>query len=632
MAWGKAGSTTLSSTASPVTVSGFGASTFIQELHHGIESGAYGSSLRFNNDSGTKYANGRSANGAAKNNGANRTFIENVYGDDTLMISYIVDIASEEKLLINSGVFAGTDGAGNAPNRLQLVGKYVPSPTARITQVNRFDSEGGAHGIGTNLTVLGSDMTPAAATAAIPAIDDVQDGSLFVEKDTTRRYWFDANPLVDDFSVNDYSSHNTDWGVSNGTLNGRVTDNSHGAWKNYGELSDTAWVVRFKYELTAYSGFSGNGSQVIVVMTDTDGGSDPVSNSQKAIGFWITNQADCKFNFIAQTSGNLTSHNDTFSTDPEHAPRTYYIEMKRTSATSATITMFNNSDYTGVYGTKTVTISSSLTGLKYFMLAGWNNSSSNNTTLAIDNLEIWNGVATASGGGEWKFQLSLADLKAYWKMGEIGGNLINHATSIGSKSAMSADLVSSGTVNRGTAGHVSGVDSIGFPTYDADGNKVTANNSASDYGFMNKAAAKFTACWWAKNESHNSTVDLWGFGGNGGGTDIQFRNKSSGFTIWFSGTEYTSFTHNVGDNNWHFYMLSWDEDGGSDNAQFQLDGTKQTATITTSNTSNSDSPLTIGDVSGNEPEMDIQEFSLWNRILSDVEIAHIYNAGAGRQL
>ena len=223
-------------------------------------------------------------------------------------------------------------------------------------------------------------------------------------------------------------------------------------------------------------------------------------------------------------------------------------------------------------------------------------------------------------------------LKAYWKMNESSGNLLNTASAQNSDSTMSADLVSSGTVNRGQTGHVSGVDSIGFPTHDADGNKVTANNSASDYGFMNKAAAKFTACWWAKNESHNSTVDLWGFGGNGGGTDIQFRNKSSGFTIWFSGTEYTSFTHNVGDNNWHFYMLSWDEDGGSDNAQFQLDGTKQTATVTTSNTSDASNPLIIGDVSGNEPEMDIQEFSLWNRVLTDSEIALIYNSGNGAEL
>jgi hypothetical protein len=179
MVWAKLGTTTLSSTGSPVTVSGYTASTFSQELHHGIESGSYGSSLRFNNDSGSVYANRRSANGASDNAGANRTFIENVYGDDTLMISYIADIANEEKLLINFGVFAGTDGAGNAPNRLELVGKYVPSPAARITQVNRFDSEGGAHGIDTNLTVLGSDGTTSMT---------VQDGAIYYDTDLNKEY------------------------------------------------------------------------------------------------------------------------------------------------------------------------------------------------------------------------------------------------------------------------------------------------------------------------------------------------------------------------------------------------------------------------------------------------------------
>ena len=288
---------------------------------------------------------------------------------------------------------------------------------------------------------------------------------------------------------------------------------------------------------------------------------------------------------------------------------------------------------TNVERTGTLT-TTGVTGLQYFRVVGLTASSAGfNSSSAgtIDNLIIYDNSITEVPA-TWTLQLSLADLKAYWKMGEASGNLINHATSIGSKTAMSADLVSSGTVNRGRTGHVSGVDCIGFPTYDQDGNKVTANNTASDYGFMNKAGAKFTACWWAKNYSYNSTIDQWGLDGNGNATDISFRNLSSGFTVWFAGTEYTGFTHNVGDANWHFYMLSWDEDGGSNNAQFQLDGVKQTATVTTTNTSNSNSPLTIGDVSGNEPQMDIQEFSLWNRILSDGEIAHIYNAGVGKQL
>tara|TARA_R100000900_G_scaffold65372_1_gene52057 strand:- start:704 stop:2203 length:1500 start_codon:yes stop_codon:yes gene_type:complete len=183
MPWNRLGTTTLSSTGSPITVSGFGASTFIQELHHGIESGSYGSSLRLNNDSGTKYANRRRQNGAAENSNGNRTFIENVYGGDTLMISFMGDIDGEEKMIINLGGFSGSSGAGNAPNRLQLVGKYVPSPTARISQVNRFDSEGGAHGVDTNLTVLGSDVILSAMETNVPL------GTRFEETDTRKIYY-----------------------------------------------------------------------------------------------------------------------------------------------------------------------------------------------------------------------------------------------------------------------------------------------------------------------------------------------------------------------------------------------------------------------------------------------------------
>ena len=192
MPWNRLGTTTLSSTGSPITVSGFGASTFIQELHHGIAYGSYGSSLRLNNDSGTKYANRRRTNGTNENSGTNRTFIENVYGGDTLMISFMGDIDGEEKMIINLGGFSGSSGAGNAPNRLQLIGKYVPSPTARITQVNRFDSEGGAHGIDTNLTVLGSDVTLSALAT------NVQVGSRYEETDTRKIYFrIDSDYVTD---------------------------------------------------------------------------------------------------------------------------------------------------------------------------------------------------------------------------------------------------------------------------------------------------------------------------------------------------------------------------------------------------------------------------------------------------
>jgi hypothetical protein len=638
MAWAKAGSTTLGSAGDDLDITSMTANDFNQFIIHSIASGSMKHNFRFDDNSGSVYARGRSYNGAGKSNASSQAQIE-YHGDgalDRFEVIYGVNLTGEEKLQIHHCVTQGGSGSGTAPDRSLAVSKAVI--TDQYTRVDCFNDAAGSFDTGSNITVLGSGMTPA---AAIPALDDVQDGSVFVDKVNAYRYWFSetlAPTFEDDFSSDDWTDTGSNIGVNTSTnvldFNG-VTDGSNSASVydlGAGNVSDTAWVCRFKYTLTSWTNPSGATNYIFIGLSDLPQ-TTASSASQDFIGFQTTRNLNGSIGReLLDTDGALVLGASGVAMD-NPSIGTQWIEIVRTSATQATIKVFSDSTYsTQVGNTVTATVASGTSGLRYIKVMNRDNVSNGGTLIgSIDDVEFYNGVTTVTPA-TWTMQLSLADLKAYWKMGEIGGNLVNHATSIGSTASMSADLVSSGTVNRGTAGHVSGVDSIGFPTYDADGNKVTANNSASDYGFMNKAAAKFTLCFWAKNESYNSTVDLWGFGGNGSGTDIMFRNKSSGFTIWLSGTEYTSFTHNVGDNNWHFYMLSWDEDGGSDNVQFQLDGTKQTATVTTSNTSDASNPLIIGDVSGNEPEMDIQEFSLWNRILSDVEIAHIYNAGAGRQL
>ena len=592
------------------------------------------SNVRLNNDSsGTdgssgNYATRNNTNGGNDSTQVHQTEHNNGYGGalERLQIDYISNVSGQEKLIITNGMGNDTSGQNNV-YRYDLGGKW--DQTEVVTKVENISSGSGVWQDGTNLTVLSPDV-------GIPALGtNVQDNTLFVEKDTAYRYWFDANPLVDDnFSSSSGWNQvtNTASGVVDGQLIGLTNSsgtNGAGAWKDYGLVSDTKFVLRCKFQIVTQSGGSGNASTLYFGISDTNGITSPHSN-RDGFGIAITNYASSGMLWLYPNGTTWDNADTDLSLTPTQT--TYYLEIARTSATSVTFKLFSD-EYSTVVKTHTQTIASTLNGLRYIMFQEWRNSSGNTTKVAVDDLQIWNGVATASGGGEWKFQFSLADLKAYWKMGEIGGNLVNHATSIGSKSAMSADLVSSGTVNRGRTGHVAGVDCIGFPTYDADGNKVTANNSASDYGFMNKAGAKFTACWWARNYSYNNVVDLWGLGGNGNAPDINFRQRGqSGFTVWFSGTEYTGFSTPVSSNGWYFYMLSWDEDGVSNNAQVQINGTKQTATVTTTNTSNANSPLIIGDVSGNEPQMDIQEFSLWNRILTDTEIAHIYNAGVGRQL
>ena len=235
--------------------------------------------------------------------------------------------------------------------------------------------------------------------------------------------------------------------------------------------------------------------------------------------------------------------------------------------------------------------------------------------------------------------VSLTDnLKLYYTMGDDGDQL-NTASDVGSTDAIADSTVELfGSTTSGEAGHVSGVDSIGFPEHDVHGNYATSSNPASDYDFLvtDSSDTVWTICFWAKTECAGAgcAQDFWGLNGNGAGNDIQFRYgaPNNQFTIWFAGNEITTFGLSMTDTNWHFYTVQWDEPNGL--ASFQIDdGSMVTKTsITTSNTSSPPAPIRWGDVSGNEMEGYIQLFSVWNRILSADEITELWNSGAGREI
>ena len=227
-------------------------------------------------------------------------------------------------------------------------------------------------------------------------------------------------------------------------------------------------------------------------------------------------------------------------------------------------------------------------------------------------------------------------LKAYYLFGD-SGTQHNTATAVGSSDAIpSSDVTLYGSTTDGNSGHVSGVDSIYFPTHDLHGNYATSTNSASDYDFLVvDGDAVWSANWWLKCDvvSGFRQSDWWGCNGNGAGNDIQLRygNPNQNFTIWFAGNEVKPWT-TMNDTAWHMYSLTWDEPSGV--ATFQIDdNTAITKTsITTSNTSSPPDPIRWGDTSGSEFEGYIQCYALWNRIISADEIITLWNGGAGTTL
>ena len=71
---------------------------------------------------------------------------------------------------------------------------------------------------------------------------------------------------------------------------------------------------------------------------------------------------------------------------------TYYIEMKRSSATEFSIEIFSDSGYSTSIGKSSVT-PSGVTGLQYVKVGNYITTNSDHITGTIDNLNIWDGIA-----------------------------------------------------------------------------------------------------------------------------------------------------------------------------------------------------------------------------------------------
>lgn len=161
MAWQKNGTpSTLSSSGDTVTISDLTAKKFNMFLSHEIASGAIYPQLRLNNDSGASYASKRNANGGGDTALTSRTYIFEggaAATTDNFSVTHLISISGQEKLAIRHTVFSGGSGAGNAPAREELVGKYVPSPDATITRVDEINTASGSYDVGSNLSALGTD-------------------------------------------------------------------------------------------------------------------------------------------------------------------------------------------------------------------------------------------------------------------------------------------------------------------------------------------------------------------------------------------------------------------------------------------------------------------------------------------
>jgi len=244
----------------------------------------------------------------------------------------------------------------------------------------------------------------------------------------------------------------------------------------------------------------------------------------------------------------------------------------------------------------------------------------------------------ASGSG-----FDLTGLKAYYKFDNdpTASNLINQAEAVGSSVSNGADFSNS------NVSQVTGLIDYGYDYNLSDGQSEDTGGAGTSWEFMyNTSSGVFSFVGWIKplttgRSSNRIFCDCANIGnetGLGIGEHMVasreqvffYLDKTDGDAEWF----YSALGDYPDTTTWRMVFVSFDASGGSNNVQISVNGgTKTTHTSTITGISGASfNPMTFG--SARDPpifETDsiFDEWSFWNRVLTDAEITQLYNSGAG---
>jgi len=158
--WVELGRTTLGSAGDSINVSSLADKRYYMILGDLQGTGAIDANFQFNSDTGSTYANRRSTNGGSDSTGTSQTNIDLsaslTSGSKVFQNAYIANKSSNEKLVIANNVTAYATGAGTAPIRDEVVGKWANTSNA-ISSIQLTNTKAGSFDTGSEVVVLGRD-------------------------------------------------------------------------------------------------------------------------------------------------------------------------------------------------------------------------------------------------------------------------------------------------------------------------------------------------------------------------------------------------------------------------------------------------------------------------------------------
>ena len=185
--WQRLGSTTLSSSGDTMDLT-ITAKDHLKIIIHTIKTGSVdNTSFRFNTDTGNNYTWRVSDGGGSDSTQANYNYLRIPFANaDCFSEVRIVNYAGREKLIGMETTVIDTQGAGTAPERTEVVGKWT-NTSNQITAVKCWQSGSGSFDTGSTMTIFGTDDDVLGNV-----YPNLTNGAIFEESDTGKHYMFDG--------------------------------------------------------------------------------------------------------------------------------------------------------------------------------------------------------------------------------------------------------------------------------------------------------------------------------------------------------------------------------------------------------------------------------------------------------
>ena len=168
--------------------------------------------------------------------------------------------------------------------------------------------------------------------------------------------------------------------------------------------SDSAWVLRFKLTMSNYSQNSTGHAKKMCIGLSSASHSTAIESSQDAIGilFGSWDNGTHKIRSRSSDGGSWMDGSGTDFTESFTDDEVYYVEIKRTSTTAYTVSLYSDSSYSTLIETENETIDSTVTGLRYLKVGVDTTTGAPDGTFAgqIDDMKFYNGVTTATTVGQ----------------------------------------------------------------------------------------------------------------------------------------------------------------------------------------------------------------------------------------